>query len=739
MAMIPNTLALNIPFGSAGMVPRENRLLAHPIDLIDANGVTFEDDHCRKEAGATLYDTMRGAISYNADITPARKWDEVMRMFTGTTIPTAPVSLGVTNYTATAANLSLVLPGPTLAIGTLVFIAIATDSDTAGANWSCADTAGNTYTRDSASFATALLTTHVFFSVITTALVATNTITVTVSVGVPAIAMVGMATIGATGIANFDTYTSTGSNVAVTAIPLSPSSSYLTFPTLTFAAIGTLGPDTDTYTQAPLWTTPIRKGTAITINLAAYLATTLNGQVNQLFDWWDTPTSQHLITATNTGEIYKEVGGNVDAIQLRRQLTGGAVAPKFVQSLSPGTGAVSRQFFFFNGFDPPQVAVGNPGALSMAAISAAPADWLVAGKGPVSGIIHQGRLWGFGNANQPHTLYVSLPANHQDFTATPQIFSADSSLGDRVWSAAEFQGVLYVFKYPRGILFLDDSDVTITNWSMKTKSEGLGCAPTPHAVLPMDDDVLFMAADGQFHLLSAVQTLGGTRVSSLSYALGLSKWIREHLDLTALNRTLSVWHAQKKIAYFYVPSVAGGGLVYTLKFDFGAIQTGGPTRFSYSLRDGVTGAALRRDTDTILKPIFAETEKIYLTEREARVKGAADGYTGSFQTPHHDCSSVETSAAVGSPDLGTKNKIFEHLELTFAPVSAGELTVEVYVDFVLRETLTYDATQLSERKRLHVGDGNTISLKVTNSTADEDFKLLGATVWFKAGVEDNSR
>jgi hypothetical protein len=483
--------------------------------------------------------------------------------------------------------------------------------------------------------------------------------------------------------------------------------------------------------------TPIRKGTAITINLSAYLASSLNGQVNHLFDWWPTPTTQRLISATNTGEIYKEVGGNVDAVQLRRQLQTTVVAPTFVQSLSPDVGAVSRRFFFFNGYDVPQVAVGDAGALSMGAISGPPADW-AAPNGPVSGIIHQGRLWGFGNANQPHTLYVSAAANHEDFSGG-QVFSADSSIGDRVWSAAQFQGVLHLFKYPRGIVFVDDSDTAIANWSVKTKSRGVGCAPTPHAVLALDDDVLFMAHDGQFHLLSAVQTLGGTRVSSLSYALGLSKWIREHLNLNRLNATQSVWHSQKRIAYFYVPSVAGGGLVYTLKFDFGAVEGGGPVRFSYSLRDGITGAGLRRDTDLIEKPIFAEIETIYTTEREARVKGSGDGYTGSFQTPHHDVSSVQQAATAGQPDLGTKRKIFEALELTFAPVSAGEVTVEVYVDFVLRQTLTYDATETDQRKTLQCGDGTYFSMKVTNSTASEDFKVLAATVWFKAGNEDGSR
>lgn len=735
MALADNIYAFEIPLGTSGMEPRENRLRSHPTDLLDANGVTFEDDHVRKEAGATLFDTLRGYLYYDATVVPARKWDEVLVAFTGT-IPATTASIATATYTAAAGSLALTMTG-TLAIGTLVFVAISTDSDTAGANWSCADTAGNTYTRQSASFATAGLTTHVFYSVITVALVATNTITATVSVGTPAIAMAGLSTTGATGVSVFDVYTSAGSNATTITIELSPSSSYLTFPTLVIAAVGTLGPDTDTYGQTPGWLTPVRKGTAITINLSAYLASSLNGQITQLFDWWPTSTVQRLITATNTGEIYKEVGGNVDAIQLRRQLTIQRAAPKFVQGVT--TTGVTRKLFFFNGYDVPQVALGDAGALTMTGISAAPADWLTAPNGPVSGIIHGDRLVGFGNANFPHTLYFSGTSNHEDFTSADVRYIANSGVGDRLWSAVEFQGLLHAFKHPRGIFFLDDSSASVTEWLVRTKSEGLGCAPTPHAVLALDDDVLFMAHDGQFHLLSAVDTLGGTRASSLSYALGLSKWIREHLALSRLNETLSVWHSQKKIAYFYVPSVAGGGLVYTLKFDFGAVQGGGPVRFSYSLRDGVTGAGMRRDTDLIEKPIIAEIEKIYTTERTARIKGSGDGYTGSFQTPHHDCSSVQTSAKVGAPDLGTKNKAWEALELTFAPVSAGEVTVQVYVDFVLQETLTFDATTYGDKQQLHVGDGNTISLVITNSTADEDFKILDAVVYFKVGNEDVSR
>jgi hypothetical protein len=160
----------------------------------------------------------------------------------------------------------------------------------------------------------------------------------------------------------------------------------------------------------------------------------------------------------------------------------------------------------------------------MATIGGPNTDWSL-NNNPVGAVVHtQGlaqRLVSYGSRDNPHTLYFSDDDDHEDFT----VANADtyrillvSSIGKRIFNGVSFNGILFLWKWPRGIFFIDDSDIDRNNWAIRVKSSALGCAPSPNAVLALDDDVLFMAQDGSFHLLSAVNALSGSRASDLSYS-----------------------------------------------------------------------------------------------------------------------------------------------------------------------------------------------------------------------------
>jgi hypothetical protein len=374
----------------------------------------------------------------------------------------------------------------------------------------------------------------------------------------------------------------------------------------------------------------------------------------------------------------------------------------------------------------------------MAAISTPNADWDTtatnAGARPWNGVVHRERVvLVCPRGKDPHRLYFSSPTNHGDFNTTGQATQrrVRSDIGDQIWGLASFQGVLWVWKSPVGVFYIDDSDLDATNWVERTKSQAIGCAPSPYAVCPMDDDVIFMSATGAFHVLSAVDTLGGVKASDLSWHLGLNKWLRENLNLNRLGQTLSVWYPHKKVALFSVPGVGSTVNNLMLKWDFSGVEHGEPVKFSYSFQSVPDALALRRDTDDIWKPVVGEGPYVKLLDRAARNKEGV-GYTSRYQTPHIDFSHLDER-------LAWKRKLYEHLELVMEPVGAGTLTVEVFVDGVLKQTLTYDATKRRQRKLLRVGDGHTISLRVTCNTVNEDFKVLAHLVYFKPGNEDQSR
>jgi hypothetical protein len=203
------------------------------------------------------------------------------------------------------------------------------------------------------------------------------------------------------------------------------------------------------------------------------------------------------------------------------------------------------------------------------------------------------------------------------------------------------------------------------------------------------------------------------------------------MNLARLNQTLSVWYPNKKVALFSVPGAGSTSNNLMLKWDFSGVEYGEPVKFSYSYQNVADALAIARDTDGVWKPVIGETNTIKMLDRDARNKDG-QGYTASYQTPHIDFSTAD-------PSLVWKRKLFEALELVMEPVSQGTVTVQVYVDGTLRQALTFDATKKRDRKLLRVGDGYTISFKVSNSTVNDDFKILSHLVYFKVGNEDLNR
>jgi hypothetical protein len=440
-----------------------------------------------------------------------------------------------------------------------------------------------------------------------------------------------------------------------------------------------------------------------------------------------------LITYTTEGDILKERENDLDAVTLASGLSTTTRRAKFVSGGREATGSDAK-LFFFNGIDPVKELTAD--GTSMATIANPNVDWGL-NNNPVGGVVHtQGlaqRLVAFGARDNPHTLYFSDDDDHEDFTVansdTYRILVV-SSIGSRIYNAVSFNGILFVWKWPRGIFFLDDSDIDRQNWVIRVKSTALGCAPSPQSVLPIDDDVMFMAQDGSVHVLSAVNSLGGTRASDLTYTLGITEWIKANVNTQRLDQVQSMWDPETKTAFFGVPSTGMTVNDLTLKFDFGIIQDGGPIRFSFSDRD--TPESMTTTLDIALGrelPMIGEGGKVYTLNSPDFSKDGV-GYTGEFWTARSDLGDIDQQ-------LRNRKKTFDALEVIFDPASAGTLNVDIYVDGVQRgATLTYDASTERKRRTLHVVQGYDIQIRGSNDTVDESFKILGMILWLTPAGED---
>ncbi len=172
----------------------------------------------------------------------------------------------------------------------------------------------------------------------------------------------------------------------------------------------------------------------------------------------------------------------------------------------------------------------------------------------------------------------------------------------------------------------------------------------------------------------------------------------------------------------------------------------GIARFRWSTRDTTEAIWLRRDGDGVPRPMIGDgVGVVYKLDQETFRKGA-DGYTSTFQTPHLDFSWLE-------PELATKRKNGQFLELICDPTGNWSFYVDIYWDNVLTQTINFTVSPtaavlgtfvlgtdvlgarsyVSVRRRV-IGSGKRVSFVFRSPNLDSDFNV--AQAYFSFGVAD---
>jgi hypothetical protein len=170
-------------------------------------------------------------------------------------------------------------------------------------------------------------------------------------------------------------------------------------------------------------------------------------------------------------------------------------------------------------------------------------------------------------------------------------------------------------------------------------------------------------------------------------------------------------------------------------------------RFMVETKDQPTCMTLRKDSNFVPRPIYgANTGYVYKMD-QTTYNVANTAYMGEFQTPHMDFGFADQS-------LGGKSKLFDFLRLTFTSSGNWPFYVDVIIDGIYSETITYaqnnsgalmdsfildvsrlgDLHPVSLRKPLH-GAGRTISFRIYNNGLNEYFKIESMAVSFRISGE----
>lgn len=477
---------------------------------------------------------------------------------------------------------------------------------------------------------------------------------------------------------------------------------------------------------------------------------------NALADYWPTAAVQRLLAVGSDGIVYKSSGAEFTSLAMATVLADAAAM--IVIGGQETAGAPRKAFFFDSGNNRIQTLTGDGSSTTdfgngWNTSTNIPVDW--ATNAPRGGVIHKERLWCWAPANAPHNVYASKLRDHENFkNAVGGTFEYVQEIGTgtglRLAAFASFKGMLFAFKYPRGIWFLDDTDVDYLNWRWNLVTDSVGVADSPYSVIVLDEDILFIAPDGHLHFLSAV-TQQGITSADLTAKSNLQQWTRDNLNLNRLSRMTSTWYGAKKLAMIGLSSPEATANNLRVFLDFSNASDTGIVRMSYSHRDVNRVLTVRRDSSTsgYQRPIFGDDDGlIWLMDQESKQKvGVPNVGQARYQYSPTDFSHVD-------PSLANKRKLFDALTVTFNPTGAWNIAIDTIIDGNYHETIYFSmgggASVLGEfqfgghlggdtittNRRRMTGHGYWLSLAGWVQGEGHDFSVANHLVNFRVGGEE---
>lgn len=417
----------------------------------------------------------------------------------------------------------------------------------------------------------------------------------------------------------------------------------------------------------------IKDGGALKLNATALGAPS---KVLAGINWAPTTSLTDDVVALGNGSVLRDQGLGTFPTTLTTGLGISEEPPPFFMTAGGEAVGSTRKLFLFSLAHQVQFVSGTAG--TMAAITTPPADW--ATSFPTFGVQHAGRVWGGGNATDPHRMYYSMPSNHVDFTGagsgTISVFPGE---GSAIVGGVSFRGLLIVWKFPVGIYAIDTRDPTIANWSVEVISRAVG-GVNAQTIFQIENDILYLDAGGNLHLLSATSDFGDLSTSSITKVDELGAYIRATVSLAAIKRAVGCWYAAKHKAWIMFPRIGASNNDLRLMVDFADPQAG--PRFLPTTRDIGVSCWMRPDSNKVSRPTLGDAAGfVRLMDRDARNKDGL-AYVTAFDTS-------DTDFAFSSPELGGLMKQNGFLEVTADLVSSTTIQVLPYWDGLPGEPITF--------------------------------------------------
>lgn len=462
--------------------------------------------------------------------------------------------------------------------------------------------------------------------------------------------------------------------------------------------------------------------------------------------WHPTPGVNHDLVFLDDGSVRRDSGPGTFATTLVSGLNDSREPPPWFEAGGAETSGAPAKLFMFSATNQVHVVSGTAG--SMAPISGPAADWTASF--PTFGVKHDLRMFAAGNSSDPHRLYYTPIDNHEAFNdvdgGTLSIYPGE---GDRIVGALSFRGALIVFK-DKGIYIVDTSDPDTGNWSVAKLSTAVGTL-SQHTIVPIENDCLYMDKVGNIHALSATNIRGDVNTSNVSNAADIDQFFRTDVNVTELVRAVGKWYEARRQVIFALPLGASLNNDLRLIGEVEPTEAGRSTRWFMSRRDICISLWMSPDARGIDRPRVGDDEGfVWQLDTEARNKDGA-AYSITFNT-------ADTDLGFADEKLAYVDKNLEFLTLVSEPSGDFDLTVNVYVDNMLTDTVVFSlagggvplgefeldtdalGSNFTKTDRQGIkGSGRRIRLEVSNTGADEVVSIAAFYIGFTVGDEFTGR
>lgn len=474
-----------------------------------------------------------------------------------------------------------------------------------------------------------------------------------------------------------------------------------------------------------------------------YTDSALGSSIRGGHDFFVNPSTQRSIVVLRNGTIKKDGGGGTYSTELASGLSiTDTTVCAFAEGGLEAAGDDHKLFIFTGGSN--QVQVLDADGSTVGDISDPATDWNSSDY-PTFGINHQGRMWMLGSAAAPDRVYYSQASDHENFTGSGSgNFDIFPGFGGQLVNAVSFGNRLILFK-THSIYVLDTSSTTTSDWVAFEVNRSIGTL-NARSVTQIDQDHVFLDQTGQIRIMSMVDTFTDITTASGGHRASMHVWASDNLSIDDLNTAQVEYYVLRREVHFAVPSfnAASGTNDRRMVMDLNSPER---PRFRISDRDEITAMWTQIDDDGVPRLAAGDSDgEVWLLDQETRSKDG-DGYLAQFQTPHWDLGFAE-------PRLATVVKNGAFLEVLSEPTGNYNLTVEVYWDGRLQDTLEFNlgssgatlgafvlgtdvlaSSGVRSRRRRITGQGRRISLIGKNSGAGQNFSIARMYLHFTLGDE----